>query len=188
MRIPRQSDPRWKLAVQHQKLFSYVTRPTSGQRPGSLHRSIGATLGITSMILLLSATACQAAAVPSSFNPSAATFSPCPDSPNCVSTQADPNDDTHYMSALPYSGTVWETKEKLLAIIKAQPRTTVVEERDTYLHVEFRSLIMRFVDDVEFYIDDAAGLVQFRSASRVGYSDLGVNRKRMETIGALFVQ
>ncbi len=115
-------------------------------------------------------------------------FAPCPDSPNCVSSQADPSDEIHYMAALPYSGSVVAAKEKLLAIVKSQPRTTIVTEEDTYLHVEYRSLIFRFVDDVEFSIEQETHLIHFRSASRLGHSDLGVNRKRMAKIRAQFVQ
>jgi uncharacterized protein (DUF1499 family) len=60
------------------------------------------------------------------------------------------------------------------------PRSRLVSSRDGYLHAEFRSRLLGFVDDVEFSIDEAEQLIHFRSASRVGYSDLGVNRKRME--------
>ena len=151
-------------------------------------RSIGTALGITSLLLLLSAAACRAAKSEVTFTAATSTFAPCPDSPNCVSSQADPNDETHYMAALPYTGSVMDAKEKLVAIIKGQPRATIVTEQDTYLHVEYRSLIFRFVDDVEFYIDEAAHLIQFRSASRLGHSDMGVNRKRMEGIREQFVQ
>lgn len=151
-------------------------------------RSVSATLGLTSVILLLSATACQAAKTEGTFTPATSTFAPCPDSPNCVSSQADPNDEIHYVAALPYTGSAMDAKEKLLAIINGQPRTTIVTAQETYLHVEYRSLIFRFVDDVEFYIDEAAKLVHFRSASRLGYSDMGVNRKRMESIREQFAQ
>ena len=56
---------------------------------------------------------------------------------------------------------------------------------ETYLHAEFKSAVFRFVDDVEFFADEGAGVIQVRSAARVGNSDLGVNRKRLETIRAL---
>jgi uncharacterized protein (DUF1499 family) len=65
-------------------------------------------------------------------------------------------------------------------------RTRLVEERDDYWHVEFTTLIMRYVDDVEFRFDPKEPAIQVRSASRVGYSDLGVNRKRVEAIRAAF--
>ena len=62
------------------------------------------------------------------------------------------------------------------------PRAKLVEEDEDYLHYEFTSLLLRFVDDVEFVFDDATRTIHFRSASRTGYSDLGVNRRRMEEI------
>jgi len=85
-----------------------------------------------------------------------------------------------------FEGSTADAKAKLLQIINELPRTTVVEDRADYLHVEFRSLIFRFVDDVEFSIDGANHVVHFRSAARLGYSDLGVNRKRMQTIHKKF--
>lgn len=114
------------------------------------------------------------------------TLAPCPTSPNCVSTQADPSDEVHYMPAIEFQGKIEEAKARLHRIINELPRTTLLEERTDYLHVEFRSLVFRFVDDVEFYIDETENLIHFRSASRLGYSDLGVNRKRMQRITDMF--
>jgi uncharacterized protein (DUF1499 family) len=65
------------------------------------------------------------------------------------------------------------------------PRTNIVSEKKSLIHVEFTSEIFRFVDDVEFYFEDP-GIIHFRSASRLGHSDLGVNRERMENIRQLF--
>jgi uncharacterized protein (DUF1499 family) len=62
----------------------------------------------------------------------------------------------------------------------------MVTVEDRYIHAEFTSALFRFVDDVEFQIDAESGLIHFRSASRVGRSDLGVNRKRMESIRMAF--
>ena len=64
-------------------------------------------------------------------------------------------------------------------------RTMLIQEDATYLRYEFTSLLLRFVDDVEFLFDDSTKTVHFRSASRTGYSDLGVNRRRMERIRSL---
>lgn len=71
---------------------------------------------------------------------------------------------------------------RLVEIVGAMSRTTIVAERENYLHVEFRSRLFRFVDDVEFYLEDERGLIQFRSAARLGHADMGVNRRRMEEI------
>ncbi len=73
---------------------------------------------------------------------------------------------------------------KLVALVKAMPRTTIVDSTDNYLYAEFASKLMGFVDDVEFYLDPAESVIQVRSASRLGESDLGVNRKRLEEIRA----
>lgn len=67
-------------------------------------------------------------------------------------------------------------------VIRSLPRTKLVEEDEAYLHYEFTSLLLRFVDDVEFLFDDGAKMLHFRSASRTGYGDFGVNRRRMEEI------
>jgi len=65
------------------------------------------------------------------------------------------------------------------------PRTKLVEEDESYLHYEFTSLLLRFVDDVEFLFEDESKTIHFRSASRIGYGDIGVNRSRMEQVRAL---
>lgn len=105
-------------------------------------------------------------------------LAPCPDTPNCVSTQA--ADPLHKIDPLPFQGTAAEAHARLKAVLAAQPRCRVVTDNETYLHAEFTSLVFRFVDDVEFLIDEQAHVIHFRSASRVGRSDLGVNRARME--------
>jgi len=107
-------------------------------------------------------------------------LAPCPSSPNCVSSQS--TDDAHRIAPLTYSGRAADAMKKLTAIIQAFPRTSVITVSDSYLHAEVTSAIFRFVDDLEFLVDDAAKVIHVRSASRMGYSDLGVNRKRVEQI------
>lgn len=75
---------------------------------------------------------------------------------------------------------------RLKSALANEKRITIVTEQDAYLHIEARSLIFRFVDDVEFLIDSGQQRVQVRSASRTGYSDLGVNRRRVERIRRAF--
>jgi uncharacterized protein (DUF1499 family) len=111
------------------------------------------------------------------------TLPPCPSSPNCVSTQA--QDEGHVIAPFRYRKSRAEAKETLKDIVRAMSRTKLVEEDESYLHYEFTSLLLRFVDDVEFFFDDESKTIHFRSASRTGYGDLGVNRKRMEEIRAL---
>ena len=78
-----------------------------------------------------------------------------------------------------------EAKEVLKEVIRSLPRTKLLAEDESYLHYEFTSLLLRFVDDVEFLFDDETKTIHFRSASRTGYGDMGVNRKRMEQVRTL---
>ncbi len=105
---------------------------------------------------------------------------PCPSSHNCVSSQA--ADEGHRVAPLPYTGTAEEALKKLKVIVRSLPRTTIVTETPAYLHAESASFLFRFVDDLEFLVDDRAKVIHVRSASRLGYSDLGVNGRRIELI------
>jgi uncharacterized protein (DUF1499 family) len=107
----------------------------------------------------------------------------CPGTPNCVSSQA--TDEDHYIASFTYSGDKKDAFLRLKKIIESEERTKIITENENYLHAEFTTAIMRFVDDVEFYFPDEP-LIHVRSASRVGYSDLGVNRKRVEHLRELF--
>lgn len=109
---------------------------------------------------------------------------PCPASPNCVSTSS-ATDERHAIAPFRYRTSLAKAREALKDVVGSLPRTRLVEEDDRYLHYEFTSLLLRFVDDVEFLFDDENKTVHFRSASRVGYGDFGVNRRRMEQIRAL---
>jgi len=113
-------------------------------------------------------------------------LAPCPETPNCVSSQAD--DEAHRMDPIPFDGDADAAMDRLKAVLAAQPRTAIVEAHGDYLHAECASLLFRFVDDVEFVVDRDKKVIHFRSASRVGRSDLGVNRRRMEEIRKAFLQ
>ena len=106
----------------------------------------------------------------------------CPGSPNCVSSQA--TDGGHSIAPLRFTGDARAAMDKLKAIVQGMPRTEIIESRPDYLYAEFSSSFMGFVDDVEFYCDGQ--VIHVRSASRLGYSDLGVNRKRVEAARAAF--
>ena len=110
-------------------------------------------------------------------------LSPCPSSPNCVSSQSD--EEKHKIDPIRFTSTPAEAMDKLKKVVQGMERTQVVRETQDYLHVEFRTLL-GFVDDVEFYLDGSQKVIHLRSASRVGYWDLGVNRKRMESIRTEF--
>lgn len=98
----------------------------------------------------------------------------CPDSPNCVSSYA--SDEEH--SIEPLAASLEQIEQILLSLDGAN----IVEAGDNYLYAEFTSSLMGYVDDVEFLYDSTSGLTHVRSASRLGYSDLGANRKRIESI------
>jgi uncharacterized protein (DUF1499 family) len=106
-------------------------------------------------------------------------LAPCPDSPNCVSSQS--TDKAHRVEPLSHSAGP-NAIARLGEIIKSMKRSRIVKEEDGYLHAEFRSALFGFVDDVEFYSDAENNVIHVRSASRTGYSDFGVNRKRVEFI------
>ena len=103
-------------------------------------------------------------------------LAPCPSSPNCVSSFATEPD-----RAIRPLNSDLKTIER---IVKTLDGAEIVEASPGYLRVEFTSAIFRFVDDVEFYFK--SNTIQLRSASRLGYSDLGVNRERIESIRLLF--
>jgi uncharacterized protein (DUF1499 family) len=109
-------------------------------------------------------------------------LTPCPETPNCVSTQADPTDEIHYAEPIPYSGSRSELVTRLAEWIEGQDRAELVEKRDDYIRAVFTSQVFRFHDDVELYFPEDASVVHVRSASRAGQGDLGVNRKRYEAV------
>ena len=111
-------------------------------------------------------------------------LAPCPGKPNCVSSQA--ADSAHRVAPLPFRGAADAAMRRLRAVIEAMPRARIVGATDQRLRAEFRSRLFGFVDDLDALADAAAGVIHLRSASRIGYSDLGVNRKRVETIRAAF--
>ena len=113
-------------------------------------------------------------------------LAPCPQTPNCVSSET--SDAHRYIKPISYEGTAEEAKARLRQTILSIPRTQIVNEESSYIHAECTSWLFRFTDDVEFVLDDAQKVIQVRSASRVGYFDLGTNRKRVETIRRLFSQ
>jgi uncharacterized protein (DUF1499 family) len=113
-------------------------------------------------------------------------LAPCHASPNCVSSQADGNDRVHFVEPLRFTGASDAAWSRIGELVRSQPRVRIVHETDRYLHAEFTSRILRFVDDFELLLDDGAGVIDVRSASRLGYSDFGVNRQRVEAIRRKF--
>jgi uncharacterized protein (DUF1499 family) len=106
----------------------------------------------------------------------------CPASPNCVSSQAD--DEKHRIAPLAFSGDPGAAFTRLKLVLEKRGDTHIIEEKPSYLRVELRTIL--FVDDGEFLLDQTSKLIHFRSSSRLGYSDLGKNRSRMEEIRVQF--
>lgn len=107
-------------------------------------------------------------------------LAPCPSSPNCVSSDA--SEHRHRVQAYRLSvdpGHAWQALRQVVADLA---RTRVIEESVDYLHVECRSMLWGFIDDLEFHLRPSSAEIAVRSASRLGYSDLGVNRRRVERI------
>lgn len=109
---------------------------------------------------------------------------PCPNRPSCVSTEA--TDPRHAIAPIPFRGTPAAARARLLRVLEGYPRTEIVEKGETVIRAVCRSRIFRFRDDVDFVIDAKARLIHFRSCSRLGYRDFGVNRERMEEIRRRF--
>ncbi|MCA9482447.1 MAG: DUF1499 domain-containing protein [Nitrospina sp.] len=108
-------------------------------------------------------------------------LSPCPASPNCVSTHST-EDAEHFIQPLMFSASPADVMKRVRQAVQGIDRAEIISEGDTYLHAEFTSRVLRFVDDVEFYFENKTGTLHVRSASRLGHSDLGVNRERVEEI------
>lgn len=105
-------------------------------------------------------------------------LSQCPSSPNCISSGAEK--ESQHMAPWTYVGTPEQAQQKLTNLINANEDAELVEEKPGYLHAEFTTPLMGFVDDVEFLISEQK--VDMRSASRLGYSDWGANRKRLDLL------
>ncbi len=107
-------------------------------------------------------------------------LAPCPDKPNCVSSFAD--DPDHHADAFAIAGTSSAAWQGLQTILEAESNVEIVTKSEFYLHAVYTSKRMRYRDDVEFLLREREGEIALRSASRVGHSDMGVNRERVEDL------
>lgn len=107
----------------------------------------------------------------------------CPDKPNCVCSEA--VDPAHNIRPLAFEGDADEAFSRLKQTLE-ELGGRLEQQQGNYLHATFATPLMRYIDDVEARLDRKASLIHLRSASRVGHSDLGANRKRIETIRARF--
>jgi uncharacterized protein (DUF1499 family) len=121
---------------------------------------------------------------PGPFGVRASSLLPCPDSPNCVVSKG--GDPSHTVEPLRFAGDPAAAMRRLHDVMAALPGVTIVMESSQYLHAEVRSRLFGFVDDVECLLDGAGGRIDIRSASRVGYGDMGVNRARARLIKSRF--
>jgi uncharacterized protein (DUF1499 family) len=134
----------------------------------------GARLG-----LILTTLAC-AGAVTDQADLASGAVSACPSSPNCVSSKDESGG--HFVAPLRFHGdpqAAWAAVER---IVTGMPRTRIVESGTEFLHAESRSSVFGFVDDLELWLRASGKRIDVRSASRVGWSDMGVNRRRVETL------
>jgi uncharacterized protein (DUF1499 family) len=106
----------------------------------------------------------------------------CPPSPNCVSSRTDPSDADHHVPPFVLKGDFAAAWERLRTQVEALPRTTVISDSGDVIQLVIRSFVFRFPDDVAFSLERSTGRVDVRSASRYGYSDFGVNRRRIEDL------
>ena len=104
--------------------------------------------------------------------------------PNCVSSQADPADAEHYVAPIAFKGATADAMAAVRKAVESMEGATIVREEGGYLYAEYRTRLMRFVDDVEFVHDATQGVIHVRSASRLGRRDFGVNRERVEALRA----
>ena len=147
-------------------------------------RRTSAAVALASLALALSL-GCQGP-MPSGLGVQAANgqLAPCPDSPNCVSSRS-----THATHAVdPFQlqqGDVAAQWTSVVEAVEALPGTVVLRSDDRYAHAESTTRIMRYVDDLELLLDPASGRVDVRSASRVGYGDMGANAARVEALRTL---
>jgi len=150
------------------RLWCSASQPTS-------HGFVFALLLIASF-----ATVACSGTRPIDLGPSDQGLKPCPSSPNCVSSfAADPE---HFVSPFVLVVPPEQAWKAVQEVVTELPRTTIVVERPNYLHAECKSRIFRFVDDLEIELNASEGLIYVRSASRLGESDMGVNRERVNGI------
>ena len=122
--------------------------------------------------------------MPEDLGPRGSTLGLCPASPNCVSSSVDASDAEHAIAPLAVVGEVDRAWQAARAVVAETAGAAIETERDGYLHAVYTSRIMRYRDDLELSLDRGRGEIAVRSASRVGYGDMGVNRARVEALRA----
>lgn len=131
---------------------------------------------ITSLVFILFLTSCEAPA-PKNLGVFQSKFKNCPDKPNCISSFSK-KDSAHYIDPIDVKEPKDIVIKKILNIIKLTKNSKIIKNQNDYIHMEVSSDIFKFVDDVEFFFG-VSGKIHMKSKSRVGHSDLGVNKKRL---------
>lgn len=117
-------------------------------------------------------------------SPSDDQLEPCPPTPNCVSSLSE--DPRERMPPIPYRGSARQARDLLLDLLADLPRVRLLDAGELLVRTAFTTPVFRFTDDVDFLIDPDAGVIHFRSASRIGHHDLGANRRRMRRLTRRF--
>jgi len=113
-------------------------------------------------------------------------FGPCPDKPNCVSTQAEKGQ-KQFLIPIKYSFKKDRAMQKMEEMVLKLPRMKLIKKDGDYFHFTSTSRLMGFVDDLEIYFGDP-GLIHLKSSSRSGYYDFGVNKSRLTDLSFKFIQ
>lgn len=111
----------------------------------------------------------------------------CDSGPHCVSSlQREPAKDARYLPPIPYTGSPEDAQRRLLEVLAALPRVRIAEVEPGHVHALFVSPLLRFKDDADFFLPPGEAVIHFRSSSRIGYYDFGVNRRRIERVRRAF--
>jgi uncharacterized protein (DUF1499 family) len=146
-------------------------------------RNVLAALPVVALVLLFTMGA-MSQRKPKSLGAVAGQLAACTSKPNCVSSQA--KDNTQRVAPLAFADSPELAWDRLRAAVSSMGMAKIVTNENGYMHVEFRSRFFRFVDDLELLLDAANHKIDIRSASRLGYSDFGVNRARVERLRIVF--
>ncbi|PKH04454.1 DUF1499 domain-containing protein [Psychromonas sp. MB-3u-54] len=144
-----------------------------------------AALALLSVSLLLSLGACSEINSPQSSRTTGIIES-CPDSPNCVSSDA--ADKNHFIMPFQLATTAEKAWPIVIEVIMELPRSNIIQQTDSFLAVECRSAVLAFVDDLKLQLRANEGIIAVYSASRIGYSDFGVNHDRIEVLRAALIK
>lgn len=162
----------------HRNLFlmAFINKRNDLKRKSALNKQVSIVL--LSFIFLMGCTG----TIPK-LGANSGQLMPCPDKQNCVSSQT--INKIHFIQPMHFSGTPQEAQVRLLQVLQALKQTKIIAAQENYIRVEFTSKVLRFIDDAEFYflsIESGKTIINLRSASRIGHSDFGVNRERIEQI------